>query len=97
MELLVYPGCGSDLGFGTPSASIWRPHHDLRFNIGTKDDFFHDCESRATTARSTYGSTPGSGHELVFIPYTNAEHGFDGGTQTGLRPRRPARRRTRVP
>ncbi|EPX55324.1 hypothetical protein D187_009319 [Cystobacter fuscus DSM 2262] len=80
--VLFYPGCGSDLGFGTPGASTWRPHHELRFNIGTEDDFFFNCQSRATTAQSTYGSTPGSGHELVFIPYTDAEHGFDGESQT---------------
>ncbi|WP_395854327.1 dienelactone hydrolase family protein [Cystobacter fuscus] len=80
--VLFYPGCGSDLGFGTPSASTWRPHHDLRFNIGTEDSFFSNCQSRATTAGSTYGSTPGSGHELVFVSYADAEHGFDGESQT---------------
>ncbi|OJH37339.1 hypothetical protein BON30_29030 [Cystobacter ferrugineus] len=80
--VLFYPGCGSKLGFGTPDASTWRPHHDLRFNIGTEDDFFLECKSRATTALSTYGSTPGSGHELVFVPYPDAEHSFDGESQT---------------
>ncbi|ATB30379.1 dienelactone hydrolase family protein [Melittangium boletus] len=80
--VLFYPGCGAALGFGSPGASTWRPHHDLRFNIGTADSLYSNCQSRATTAISTYGSTPGSGHELAFVAYTGAGHGFDGGAQS---------------
>ncbi|MBM7112016.1 dienelactone hydrolase family protein [Archangium primigenium] len=79
--VLFYPGCGAALGFGTPGASTWRPHHDLRFNIGDADGFHGDCAARATTALTTYGSTAGSGHELVFVSYADAGHGFDGESQ----------------
>jgi dienelactone hydrolase len=87
--VLFYPGCGSALGFGSPLASTWRPHHDLRFNIGTKDKFHADCASRANTALSTYGSTAGSGHELAFVSFELAEHGFDGESQGWPTPATP--------
>lgn len=73
--VLFYPGCGAALGFGSPGASTWRPQHALRFNIGTADSFYSNCNSRVNTAVSVYGAT------VSYSAYSGAGHSFDGGSQ----------------
>jgi dienelactone hydrolase len=75
--VLFYPGCGSALGFSSPSSSYWRPYNDLRLNIGDDDSFYANCQTRANRAINNYGSTPGSGHEVIFAGYVDAAHSFD--------------------
>lgn len=82
VSVVFYPGCGSNLGFGSPSSSYWRPHRDLRMNLAELDSLCANCETRASTAINTYGSTSGSGHQVLRITYTGADHGFDGTSQT---------------
>jgi dienelactone hydrolase len=82
ISVVFYPGCGSALGFGSPTSSYWRPDHDLRMNLGGADALTPNCEARADTAISTYGATSGSGRQVLRITYTGAAHGFDGESQT---------------
>lgn len=79
--VLFYPGCGSALGFGSPSTGYWRPYNDLIINVGDDDSFYSNCQTRANRAISTYGSTAGSGHEVVFVGHVDAAHSFDNGSQ----------------
>ena len=45
------------------------------------DRFFANCEDRACIAIKNYGSTPDSGHEVIFNGYSGADHSFDGFSQ----------------
>ncbi|PCC70197.1 Dienelactone hydrolase [Nannocystis exedens] len=74
-----YPGCGSALGFGynDHTDGWWRPANPLRLNMGTEDDFEDDCQARVTTAHDTYGTTPGSADELLWVQLPGAGHTFD--------------------
>lgn len=80
--VVFYPGCGSALGFDSPSSSYYRPYNDLRFNLGDVDSFYSNCQTRANRAVNTYGSTTNSGHEVIFAGYAGADHSFDNGSQT---------------
>ena len=80
--VVFYPGCGSALGFNSPSSSYFRPYADLRLNIGDADSFYANCQTRADRAVNNYGSTAGSGHEVVFAGYSGAAHSFDNFSQT---------------
>jgi len=82
ISVVFYPGCGSDLGFGSPSSSYWRPNHDFRMNLAELDPLRANCETRASTAINTYGASSGSGRQVLRITYADANHGFDGESQT---------------
>ena len=84
VSVVFYPGCGSNLGFGSPSSSYWRPHRDLRMNLADPalDSLSANCDTRADIAINTYGSTAGSGHQVLRITYDGADHGFDNNSQT---------------
>jgi len=80
--VLFYPGCGRALEFIAGNApmqdSFWRPHRDLRMNHGGGDDLHGNCAIRAATAQTIYAATPGSGHWMQYVEYTDAPHSFDG-------------------
>lgn len=82
LTVVFYPGCGPALGFGSPSSSYWRPAHDLRMNLAKLDELYDNCNTRASTAISTYGATSGSGRQVLRISYEQANHGFDNESQT---------------
>ncbi len=83
VSVVFYPGCGSDLGFGSPSSSFWRPIRHLRMNLAELDPLASNCELRASKAINSYDSGQTSTtHQVVRITYTGASHGFDGTSQT---------------
>ncbi len=76
VSVVFYPGCGSDLGFGSPSSSYWRPSHDFRMNLAELDPLRANCETRDSIADSLTSVT------VLRITYDDANHGFDSTSQT---------------
>lgn len=70
-----YPGCGTDLGFGSATSGHWRPWVDLRLQVGTGDSFYTSCQNRVTRANAI--KVTGSNLTYSFVGYAGAAHGFD--------------------
>ncbi len=80
--LLFYPGCGNNLGFGGVNNSYWRPFRDVMLHVGTLDSFHNNCQSRFANAVTNYAAVADSGHAAFFSSHADAEHSFDGESQT---------------
>ncbi|MCC6621868.1 MAG: hypothetical protein IT385_11470 [Deltaproteobacteria bacterium] len=79
--VVFYPGCGTNLGFGTSvSYGWWRPYVDLRMNMGKLDGFHGMCKTRMTRA-NTLAASLSSPPSIEFHDYTGADHSFDAVSQ----------------
>lgn len=76
-----YPGCGTALGYGMSYSlnndGYWRPGNPMRLHHGSSDSLSTDCRKRALKAQNTYGATPGSADELLWVEYAGVGHSFD--------------------
>lgn len=78
--VVFYPGCGANLGFDAPDASVWHPYADFRMNMGDLDDLYGDCDDRMEDAIAI-NTDPGA-PTIAYEVYDDAEHSFDAKSQT---------------
>lgn len=75
--VVFYPGCGTDLGFGSTTSGWWRPAADFRMNIAKLDTLHNSCNNRFNRAVTLYNGVTNA-PSLERTSYDGADHSFDG-------------------